>query len=294
VGKTTSNNHYKMTCKERDTESGLDYYGARYYGSTMGRFMSPDWAAKPATVPYAEFGDPQSLNLYSYTRNSPIIRVDGDGHDANGMLARPGQGGILATGDGGSADDRYDVTTTYENTYVNGQLVSSVPINQTVQQVGSASLLYSGAPLQQLSPKSQNSSQTSSQHGHWEYSQSTGQMSHVLPNGNSQTTGTGYSGQGAGLNKPAEQDKPNIGPIPQGNWRIEPQQDNVTGQGHKLPASMRLEPLKGTNTYGRDGFLIHGDNSQNNHSASNGCIILNRDVRNQIGRSGDNLLTVVP
>jgi RHS repeat-associated protein len=98
VGKTTSNNHYKMTGKERDTESGLDYYGARYYGSAMGRFMSPDWAAKPATVPYAEFGDPQSLNLYSYTRNSPIIRVDGDGHDANGMMARPGQGGILGSG----------------------------------------------------------------------------------------------------------------------------------------------------------------------------------------------------
>jgi RHS repeat-associated protein len=100
VGQTTSNNHYKMTGKERDTESGLDYYGARYYGSGIGRFMSPDWAAKPATVPYAEFGDPQSLNLYSYTRNSPIIRVDGDGHDANGMLARPGQTGILATGEG--------------------------------------------------------------------------------------------------------------------------------------------------------------------------------------------------
>jgi RHS repeat-associated protein len=35
VGKTTSNNHYKMTGKERDTESGLDYYSARYYGSSM-------------------------------------------------------------------------------------------------------------------------------------------------------------------------------------------------------------------------------------------------------------------
>jgi hypothetical protein len=46
----------------------------------MGRFMSPDWAAKPVTIPYAEFGDPQSLNLYSYVRNSPIIRIDVDGH----------------------------------------------------------------------------------------------------------------------------------------------------------------------------------------------------------------------
>jgi hypothetical protein len=73
----------------------------------MGRFMSPDWAAKPATVPYAEFGDPQSLNLYSYTRNSPIVRIDGDGHDANGMLARPGQGGILGSGALGDGDNPF-------------------------------------------------------------------------------------------------------------------------------------------------------------------------------------------
>jgi RHS repeat-associated protein len=33
---------YKFTGKERDTESGLDYFGARYYASSMGRWMSPD------------------------------------------------------------------------------------------------------------------------------------------------------------------------------------------------------------------------------------------------------------
>ena len=80
VGKTTSTNHYKFTAKERDTESQLDYFGARYYANATGRFMSPDWAAKPVTVPYAQFGDPQSLNLYSYVRNSPIVRIDYDGH----------------------------------------------------------------------------------------------------------------------------------------------------------------------------------------------------------------------
>lgn len=74
-------NRYKFTGKERDIESGLDYFGARYYGSRLGRFLTPDWAGKPMAVPYAEFGDPQSLNLYSYVRNSPIMRVDLDGHD---------------------------------------------------------------------------------------------------------------------------------------------------------------------------------------------------------------------
>ena len=54
-----------FTGKERDTESGLDNFGARYYGSSLGRFMVPDWASKPTGVPYANFGNPQSLNLYS-------------------------------------------------------------------------------------------------------------------------------------------------------------------------------------------------------------------------------------
>ena len=42
--------------------------------------MTPDWAARPTSVPYAVFGDPQSLNLYVYVRNDPISRNDPDGH----------------------------------------------------------------------------------------------------------------------------------------------------------------------------------------------------------------------
>ncbi|MBO0720793.1 MAG: RHS repeat-associated core domain-containing protein, partial [Blastocatellia bacterium] len=69
-----------FTGKERDSESGLDNFGARYFGSSLGRFMTPDWAAKPTAVPYAVFGDPQSLNLYSYVRNNPLSKADPDGH----------------------------------------------------------------------------------------------------------------------------------------------------------------------------------------------------------------------
>ena len=72
--------NHKFTGKERDTESGLDYFGARYYGSALGRFVAPDSAAKPMAVPYADFADPQSLNLYTYVRNIPTVRVDPDGH----------------------------------------------------------------------------------------------------------------------------------------------------------------------------------------------------------------------
>src|SRR5258708_20760589 len=73
-------NHYKFTGKERDSESGLDYFGARYYSNGLGRFITPDWAAKATAVPYAEFTDPQSLNLYTYVRNVPTARYDVDGH----------------------------------------------------------------------------------------------------------------------------------------------------------------------------------------------------------------------
>ena len=54
--------------------------------------MTPDWAARPTTVPYAVFGDPQSLNLYNYVRNDPVSRVDPDGHyevNASGRVAQP-------------------------------------------------------------------------------------------------------------------------------------------------------------------------------------------------------------
>ena len=73
-------NHYKFTGKERDGETGLDYFGARYYSNGLGRFITPDWAAKATAVPYAEFADPQSLNLYSYVRNIPTVKADADGH----------------------------------------------------------------------------------------------------------------------------------------------------------------------------------------------------------------------
>jgi RHS repeat-associated protein len=69
-----------FTGKERDQESGDDYFGARYYSSTMARFLTPDWNAQPANIPYANLGDPQTLNLYAFESNQPLDRVDNDGH----------------------------------------------------------------------------------------------------------------------------------------------------------------------------------------------------------------------
>ncbi|HEX4030046.1 MAG TPA: RHS repeat-associated core domain-containing protein [Terracidiphilus sp.] len=67
----------RYTGKERDSESGLDYFGARYYGSSMGRFMSPD----PSGLVFASFANPQSLNLYSYVQNNPLSNIDPTGLD---------------------------------------------------------------------------------------------------------------------------------------------------------------------------------------------------------------------
>jgi RHS repeat-associated protein len=76
----------RSTGKERDSESGLDYFGARHYSSTMGRFMSPDWSAKPEAVPYSDLDNPQSLNLYGYAGNNPLSITDPDGHCWAGWL----------------------------------------------------------------------------------------------------------------------------------------------------------------------------------------------------------------
>lgn len=68
---------HHFTGKERDAESGNDYFGARYYASTVGRFMSPD----PAGPWAADVSDPQSWNFYAYARNNPLINVDLFGYD---------------------------------------------------------------------------------------------------------------------------------------------------------------------------------------------------------------------
>jgi RHS repeat-associated protein len=66
----------KFTQKERDNETGLDYFGARYYGSTEGRFTSPDPLLSSGRIP-----QPQSWNRYSYVLNRPLSLVDPNGLD---------------------------------------------------------------------------------------------------------------------------------------------------------------------------------------------------------------------
>jgi RHS repeat-associated protein len=115
IGHRTTTNGYasavatqprqQFTGKERDNETGLDYFEARYYGSLYGRFTSPDeftggavdpsngqQVSQPGPLPYADITNPQSLNKYAYVLNNPLRYTDPDGHMPDGKLAEFGKG----------------------------------------------------------------------------------------------------------------------------------------------------------------------------------------------------------
>lgn len=104
--------------------------------------------------------------------------------------------------------------------------------------------------------------------------------------------GTGYSGFEAGKNNPALQNVANVGPIPQGRYTIG-KPECVDSPGPHGPFVMRLTPDAANQMFGRDGFLIHGDSIVKPGTASHGCIIMGRLIRNAIAASGDHDLTVV-
>jgi len=77
----------KYTGQKLDAESGIYYYNARYYNQDIGRFLSQDPLALNA--PEYFVGDPQQLNMYAYTRNSPLMFNDPKG-EALGLLMLAG------------------------------------------------------------------------------------------------------------------------------------------------------------------------------------------------------------
>ncbi len=75
---------HRYTGQELDEETGLYYYGARYYNSDIGRFIAVDPVvlgnakSSPKTL-LAILNDPQALNSYTYARNNPVKFIDPDG-----------------------------------------------------------------------------------------------------------------------------------------------------------------------------------------------------------------------
>ena len=125
---------------------------------------------------------------------------------------------------------------------------------------------------------------------YWEYAQSTGKLTYVSDaTGKRYEIGTGYSGKGEGLNNPLRAFRKNEGPIPQGDWKIS------EAFKHKSKGSvvMKLSSAASEQAYGRSEFLIHGDNDAMNKTASEGCIILDKSIRDRIAKSKDKNLKVV-
>ncbi|HTS35999.1 MAG TPA: tlde1 domain-containing protein [Candidatus Solibacter sp.] len=120
----------------------------------------------------------------------------------------------------------------------------------------------------------------------WTYIQVNGQ----LLDDDGTVVDTGYSGCDEGKNNPSMQAVHDMGPIPQGRWTIFGPPFNTPDHG---PNVLRLEPVNGTNTFGRDGFLMHGDNKDFPGTASKGCIIMGPSTRPRVWASGDHDLNVV-
>ena len=117
----------------------------------------------------------------------------------------------------------------------------------------------------------------------WRYSISTGQLYD-----NGQPFGApGYAGKGKGRNNPAMVKEKNVGPLPPGRYSI--------GAAYRHddlgPMTMNLEPLPGTQMFGRSLFRIHGNNSEND--ASEGCIVLPPNIRAAIAKAGGDLEVTV-
>lgn len=100
--------------------------------------------------------------------------------------------------------------------------------------------------------------------------------------------GVGYSGFGPGLDNPDMEEVPNVGPIPRGLYDIVRWDDH---HGDKGPQVAVLKP-HGHNAHGRSAFLIHGDSPEMNHTASHGCIVASKTIRNALRASGETQLKV--
>lgn len=110
----------------------------------------------------------------------------------------------------------------------------------------------------------------------------------TLDDANGNPIGAGYSGQPECKNDPSAVDQHNKGPIPPGLYRIgEPHDTETHG-----PFVLALTPDPSNEMHGRSGFLIHGDSVSHPGTASHGCIILPRAVRETVHRLGDKDLEV--
>lgn len=118
------------------------------------------------------------------------------------------------------------------------------------------------------------------------YSQTTGVLTH-----NGYAVSKGYAGRGEGLNNPAMQNVPKIGPLPQGKYTI-----MKAGTDAKVgKVAMRLIPDPANEMYDRADFFIHAPHANDQKDSSEGCMVFDHDTRTGVAAAvaqGDNQLLV--
>jgi hypothetical protein len=123
----------------------------------------------------------------------------------------------------------------------------------------------------------------------WTYKQTTGRFVSD-PSASTAISATGYSGHGDGMNNPQMQAVKGQGPLPLGSYTIG---DPLDPPDHLGPLAMPLTPDVGNCMFGRSAFFIHGDNPALDHTASDGCVILDHPTRAAIAASADRRLRVI-
>ena len=149
-------------------ETGNDDFGARYYTSRLGRWLSADWSAVPAPVPYANLTNPQTLNLYAMVSDNPETFADLDGHCGEEALPgapsssqpcdNPPQNAPATTGEGNTGTGTGQSTTqraqyTYSDTLEHQMILHQTTTTTTTDANGnttttttSTTLRFSTAP----------------------------------------------------------------------------------------------------------------------------------------------------
>lgn len=120
----------------------------------------------------------------------------------------------------------------------------------------------------------------------WTYQQSTG----AIWRNNDAPLAHGYAGADKGINDPAQHHVRNVGPLPRGLYRM---MHPAVKHPRLGQVAIQLEPDPYNEMFGRSGLWIHGDNARNNRSASQGCPIFARTVRDALNASHDRWLVVV-
>lgn len=119
----------------------------------------------------------------------------------------------------------------------------------------------------------------------WKYEQATGR----LLNSAGVCVATGYSGKGKSKNVPTDQHLVGVGPLPRGTYSMNaPRNSTTTG-----PYAIDLVPDAKNQMFGRSAFQIHGDSIKAPGTASSGCIIMPRNIREMVWNSGDRQIEVV-